>query len=63
MNDEGKFGRKSVTAFVSFLFAITYEVLLPWFGIPTKEYVFITLITLVATILGLTVWDKKGLNQ
>jgi hypothetical protein len=58
-NPEGKWSRKSVTSFVAFTFALGYEVVLPYFGIETKEYVFITLIGLTATVLGLTVWDKK----
>lgn len=55
----GKWSRKSLTAFIAFASAIAYEIVLPFFCLPTKEYVFITLIGLVGATLGLTVWDKK----
>lgn len=55
----GNWSRKSLTAFTSFILAIVYEFILPFWGMNTKEYVFITLVTLTATVLGLTVWDKK----
>jgi len=58
-NEEGKYSRKSLTAFVALVLSVGYEFLLPWFDVPTKEYVFITLITLTGSTLGLTVWDKK----
>lgn len=55
----GKWSRKSLTAFVSFTFALTYE----FFGLfekyDSKEYVFTTLLILSGSVLGLTVWDKK----
>lgn len=57
--DTGRWSRKSLTAFTSFAFALAYEVVLPFFELPTKEYVFITLLTLTGATLGLTVWDKK----
>lgn len=60
LQNKGKYSRKSVTAFASFLFSIIYEFVLPWFGFETKEYVFISLITLVGGTLGLTVLDKKN---
>lgn len=58
-----KYGRKSVYAFLSFLSAIIYEGVFPVFELPTKEYVFITLMTFCGSILGLTVWDKKTTNK
>lgn len=58
-NPNGKWARKSLTAFASFCCAIVYEFAMPFFGIMTKEYVFITLLTLCGSVLGLTVWDKK----
>jgi hypothetical protein len=36
--------------------------ILPFLGIVTKEYVFITLLTLTGSVLGLTVWDKSNTN-
>jgi hypothetical protein len=57
-NPEGKWSRKSLTAFASFIGALLYESILPIIGVETKEYVFITLITLTAATLGLTVWNK-----
>ncbi len=57
-NPEGKWSRKSLTAFASFICALLYESILPIIGVETKEYVFITLITLTAATLGLTVWNK-----
>lgn len=62
-NKYGKWARKSLTAFFAFQLAILYEFILPFCGLQTKEYVFITLITLTATVLGLTVWDKKLGNE
>lgn len=56
--------RKSITAFVSFACAIVYEFIMPkMYGVwdiefETKEYVFITLITLTATVLGIREWGK-----
>jgi len=55
----GKWSRKSLTSFVGFGFALAYEGVLPFFEIETKEYVFNGLLLLTATVLGLTVWDKK----
>ena len=59
---DGKYSRKSLTAFASFTLAIFYEFILPlpipYLGLQTKEYVFISLLTLSGTTLGLTVWDK-----
>ena len=60
LKNNGKYSRKSVTAFGSFVLSIVYEFVLPWFGFETKEYVFISLITLVGGTLGLTVLDKKN---
>lgn len=60
LKNKGKYSRKSVTAFASFVLSIIYEFVLPWFGFETKEYVFIALITLVGGTLGLTVLDKKN---
>lgn len=57
---KGKWGRKSLTAFSSFVLGIIYEMVLPFFGMVTKEYVFITLLTLTGSVLGLTVWDKSS---
>lgn len=63
-NREGNYSRKSLTAFAAFTFAILYEAVFPYIGLPTKEYVFITLITLTGSVLGLTVWDKnRGTNE
>lgn len=59
LTHNGKYGRKSVYSFLAFLSAIIIETVFPIFEIPTKEYVFITLITFVGGTLGLTVWDKK----
>lgn len=61
-NKNGQWSRKSLTAFVSFNFAILYELIFPLLKIPTKEYVFITLLTLTASVLGLTVLDKNKNN-
>jgi len=58
-NKNGQWSRKSLTAFASFMIGISYETLFPIWGIPTKDYVFITLLTLTGSVLGLTVWDKK----
>lgn len=59
-NTDGKYSRKSLTAFFAFIFALSYEVI-PLFvkGFDTKEYVFITLISLCGASLGLTVLDKN----
>lgn len=63
-NRDGRWSRKSLTAFAAFLIAVGYETILPFFALPTKEYVFITLVTLVGSVLGLTVWDKnKGTEE
>lgn len=60
----GKWSRKSLTAFTSFVFALIYESGLPIiFKIETKEYVFITLLALTATSLGLTVVDKLKIEN
>jgi NRPS condensation-like uncharacterized protein len=59
---KGKWSRKSLTAFSSFTLGIIYEMILPFLGIVTKEYVFITLLTLTGSVLGLTVWDKSNTN-
>jgi hypothetical protein len=60
---DGKWSRKSLTAFAAFTLAIVYEFVLPlpipYLGLQTKEYVFITLIGLTGATLGLTVWDKS----
>lgn len=58
----GKWSRKSLTAFASFHCAIVYEFILPFFGLITKEYVFVTLMALCGSVLGLSVWDKKNDN-
>lgn len=62
-NKDGKWARKSLTAFAAFHFAIIYEFLMPFFGLKTNEYVFVTLMTLVGAVLGLTVWDKTIGNE
>ena len=59
LKHKGKWSRKSLTSFASFIFALGYEIAMPLLGLPTKEYVFITLITLCGSVLGLTVWDKS----
>lgn len=59
----GKYSRKSLTAFFSFVFALAYEAIFPCLKLETKEYVFITLITLTGASLGLTVWDKINRNE
>ena len=56
---DGKWSRKSLTAFASFTFALTYEGVGMICELPTKEYVFSTLLLLSGSVLGLTVWDKK----
>lgn len=61
-NKNGQWSRKSLTAFASFHIAIAYELIFPLLKIPTKEYVFITLLTLTGSVLGLTVWDKNKNN-
>lgn len=58
-NENGKWSRKSLTSFSSFALAVIYEFILPFAGLQTKEYVFITLLTLCGSVLGLTVWDKS----
>lgn len=58
-NPKGKWSRKSLTAFASFGFAIVYEFVFPFFNFQTKEYVFISLLALSGSVLGLTVWDKN----
>lgn len=55
----GKWSIKRMSAFVSFHTALLYEFLLPILAIPTKEYVFITLITYSATAIGMTLAGKK----
>lgn len=62
-NPDGKWSRKSLTAFFGFIFALVYEIVLPLVELPTKEYVFITLLTLTGATLGLTVWDKKSKTE
>lgn len=59
-NKAGVWSRKSLTAFASFHMAIAYEIIFPLLNLPTKEYVFITLLTLTGSVLGLTVWDKSN---
>ena len=59
-NKQGQWSRKSLTAFASFTIAIIYETIFPLLKLPTKEYVFITLLTLTGSVLGLTVWDKNN---
>ena len=60
LKNRGKYSRKSLTAFFAFHLGIIYEFALPFFGLNTKEYVFTTLLILVGSVLGLTVWDKKN---
>ena len=59
---KGKWSRKSVLLFASFLTAVLYEFTLPFFGVVTKEYVFIGLLVFAATLAGMTVYDKKKQN-
>ena len=59
LQSNGKWSRKSLTAFFAFHIAVVYEFLGLFLHFETKEYVFITLLTLVGATLGLTVWDKK----
>jgi len=60
----GKYSRKSLTAFGSFFIAIIYGVLMPflagWLGFEFAviEFVFISFITLAGATLGMTVADK-----
>lgn len=56
---DGKWSRKSLTAFFSFSFALTYEAICMLTDKGCNEYVFEGLLILSATCLGLTVWDKK----
>lgn len=63
LKNKDKWSRKSLTAFSSFTFAIIYEMVLPFLGMVTKDYVFITLLTLTGSTLGLTVWDKSVNNS
>lgn len=59
-NPDGKYSRKSLTAFFAFAFALSYEMIpLLVANFQTKEYVFITLISLSGAALGLTVLDKN----
>lgn len=60
-NIDGKWSRKSLTAFTAFVFALAYVAapLIPMFNtFEPREYVFITLISFSATALGLTVVSK-----
>lgn len=63
---DGKWSRKSLTAFIAFNAAIIYEFILPFisnkkgFEFSHNQYVFEGFLLLVAAVLGLTVWDKKS---
>jgi surface polysaccharide O-acyltransferase-like enzyme len=63
-----KWSRKSLTAFVAFSAALTYEFVLPFishkkgFEFSHNQYVFEGLLLLTAATLGLTVWDKVKNN-
>ena len=70
----GEYSRKSIILFVSFNFVMLYEGVLPivaeviklWLPaleFQTKQYVFEAMLLFVATLLGITVWDKKQKNQ
>lgn len=58
-NSAGKYSRKSLTALSSFLFAVIYELVLPFFGLQTKDYVFLGLLALAGGTLAATVVDKQ----
>lgn len=62
LKTKGKWSRKSLTTLVAFSSALVYELILPFIGFETKQYVFDGLLLLTATTLGLTVWDKKKNN-
>lgn len=59
-NPRGKWSRKSLTAFASFAFAVSYEAICMWTGRGCNEYVFNGLLMLCAACLGLSVWDKQN---
>lgn len=63
LSNNGKYSRKSLTAFAAFNLAWVYEMILPFFGMNTKEYVFTGFLLLCGSTLGLTVWDKKKNNN
>ena len=52
-NEQGKFSRKSITAFFSFAFAVSYELLSMIKGFESSEYVFNGLIFTCLTCLGI----------
>lgn len=62
-NDKQEWDENKLTALVSFLAALAYEFVLPFFEVPTKEYVFITLVSLTASALGLIVWNKVKVKE
>lgn len=62
-NKDGIYSRKSVTAFASFNLSWIYEMILPFFGLQTKDYVFQGFLMLCGATLGLTVWDKKKFDK
>jgi hypothetical protein len=65
-NSKGKWSRKSITALVSFLFALNYATTIPylWYMLNDNRFefnvtVFSMSITLTSVCLGLSVWDKS----
>lgn len=62
LQHNGKYSRKSLTAFGLMAIAVVSEFVLPFMGITPNDYVFITSIGMCCGTLGLTVWDKKS-NQ
>lgn len=58
-NKSKKWSIKRLFAFSAYHTAIAYEVFLPILEVQTKEYVFITLITFVGAVVGITTFDKK----
>lgn len=60
-----KWSAKRFTAFFSFVSALVYSFVLPFlshrkgFEFEIHEYVFNGFLILLATVLGLTVWNKK----
>lgn len=62
-NKNGEYSRKSLTTLVAFASALIYELILPLYGVQTKEYVFDGLLILTGATLGLTVVDKFKLKS
>ena len=55
----GKWSIKRIVIVISFLYALAYELTAMVFDLTSKEYVFLGLLGLAGTGLGLTLWAKK----